>query len=136
MISFDRRGRRFKHRAAGLCIHDGYVLLTKADQNDYRILPGGRVELLEDTRTTLHRESTEETGHEAEIRDLPRIVESFFHLDETNYHELAFIYAITPTDPAILNSTWPTKPRTETPTSNSGGLRWTTSNAPASNRHP
>ncbi len=57
-------------------------------------------------RTTLMRELLEETGYEAEIKDLLLIVENFFHLDETDYHELAFIYAISPTDPAILDNTW------------------------------
>jgi 8-oxo-dGTP pyrophosphatase MutT (NUDIX family) len=82
------------------------VLLTRADQDDYWILPGGRVELLEDTRATLRREWVEETGHEAEIKNLLWIVENFFDLAGTVYHELAFIYAISPTDPTILNSSW------------------------------
>ncbi|MBA4116522.1 MAG: NUDIX domain-containing protein [Rubrobacter sp.] len=68
MISFDRENRRIKYRIAGLCVHDGYVLLTRADQDDYWIPPGGRVELLEDTRTTLRRKLIEETGYEAEIK--------------------------------------------------------------------
>ncbi len=106
MISFGKDGKRFKYRVAGLCVHDGYVLLTKADQDDYWILPGGKVELSEDTRTTLRRELVEETGYEAEIKDLLWIVENFFHLDETHYHELAFVYAIAPTDPAILDDSW------------------------------
>jgi len=99
MISFDRENRRFKYRVAGVCVHDGYVLLTRADQDDYWILPGGRVELLEDTRAALRREWVEETGHEAEIKNLLWIVENFFYLAGTVYHELAFIYA-------ILNNTW------------------------------
>ncbi|CAA9419082.1 MAG: hypothetical protein AVDCRST_MAG22-2432 [uncultured Rubrobacteraceae bacterium] len=33
MISFDQQGTRFKYRVAGLAVHDGYVLLTKADQD-------------------------------------------------------------------------------------------------------
>lgn len=51
MISFDQNGKRFKYRVAGLCAHDGHVLLTKTEQDDYWILPGVRVELSEDTRT-------------------------------------------------------------------------------------
>ncbi len=106
MISFDQDGKRFKYRVAGLCVHDGHVLLTKAEHEEYWILPGGKVELSEDTRTTLRRELLEETGYEAEIKGLIWIVENFFHLDETDHHELAFVYAISPTDPAILENTW------------------------------
>jgi len=65
MISFDRNGVRFKDRAAGLCIHDGYVLPTKADQDRYWILPGGRVEIGEDTRAALARAFLEETGQKS-----------------------------------------------------------------------
>lgn len=106
MTSLDQNGKRFKYRAAGLCIHEGHVLLTKAEPDDYWILPGGRVEISEDTRTTLSRELLEETGSKAEIKDLLWIVENFFHLDETDYHELAFIYSISPKDPDILENTW------------------------------
>ena len=106
MISYEREGKRFKYRVAGLCTHEGHVLLTRAEPDDYWILPGGRVEFLEDTRTTLHRELLEETGQEMEVRDLLWILENFFHLNATEYHDLAFIYAVSPTAPAILNNTW------------------------------
>ncbi|CAA9403076.1 MAG: hypothetical protein AVDCRST_MAG01-01-1157 [uncultured Rubrobacteraceae bacterium] len=106
MISFDRHGIRFKYRVAGLCLHDGYVLLTRADQDDYWIQPGGRVELAENTRTALHRELLEETGHESLVRDLLWIIENVVDLDETAYHELAFIYSLSPTDPTVLDEAW------------------------------
>ncbi len=107
MISFDRQDMRFKYRVAGLAVQDGYVLLTKADQDEYRILPGGRVELDEDTRTALERQLVEQAGHESQVGGLLWVVENPFHLDGTDYHELAFTYAIFPKDPAILSSTWP-----------------------------
>ena len=106
MISFDREYGRFKYRVAGLCTHEGYVLLTKADQDEYWILPGGKVELFEDTRTTLRREFLEETGQDARVEDLLWVVENFFHLGEAHYHELAFVYSISPTTPTILHNTW------------------------------
>ncbi len=106
MISFEYQNMRFKYRGAGLCIHDGYVLLTRADQDRYWILPGGRVELGEDTRTALEREFVEETGHETQVEGLLWMVEIFFHLDGADYHELAFTYAISHEDPAILSNTW------------------------------
>jgi ADP-ribose pyrophosphatase YjhB (NUDIX family) len=106
LISYEREGKRFKYRVAGLCIHEGHVLLTKAELDDYWILPGGRVELLEDTRTTLHRELIEEIGQKMEVKDLLWILENFFHRDETNYHELSFIYTVSPTNSTILKNSW------------------------------
>ncbi len=70
------------------------------------ILPGGRAELLEDTRATLRREFLEETGHEAEVEDLLWTDENFSDLEGTTHHELAFVYTVSPTDPAIMNITW------------------------------
>ncbi len=95
---------RFKYRGAGLCIHDGYVLLATADQDRYWILPGGRVELGEDTRSALEREFVEETGHETRVEHFPWVVENFFYLDGTDYHELSFTYAISPKDSARLGN--------------------------------
>ncbi len=96
MISFDRRGIRFKYRVAGLCVHDGYVLLTRPDQDEYWILPGGRVELGEDSRTALEREIVEETGRSTRVGNLLWVTENFFDLDGIDYHELACTYAIFP----------------------------------------
>jgi ADP-ribose pyrophosphatase YjhB (NUDIX family) len=90
VISFDRQNERFKYRAAGLCVHDGYVLLTKADQDEYWILPGGRVALGEDTGTALERELMEDTGHEAQVGGLLWAAQNFFNLDGTDHHELAY----------------------------------------------
>ncbi|HKH11731.1 MAG TPA: NUDIX domain-containing protein [Rubrobacter sp.] len=106
MISFDQNGIRFKYRVAGLAVHDGYVLLTKTDQDRYWILPGGRVEINEDTRAALGRELLEETCQQAHIGNLLWIVEDFFYLDGTGYHELAFVYAISPINTAILDNAW------------------------------
>jgi hypothetical protein len=62
VTSFDRRNERFEYRAPGLCVHDGYVPLTKPDQDDHWFLPGGRAGLLDISRTILHPESIEEAG--------------------------------------------------------------------------
>ncbi len=62
MTSFDSRNKRFEYRAPGLCVHDGYVPLTKPDQDYHWALPGGRARLLEISRTALHPESIEEAG--------------------------------------------------------------------------
>lgn len=109
MISFDRNDKRFNHRVAGACIHEGYILLTSADNEDYWILPGGRIEFLEDSRTALRREMSGELGSEIEIGSLLWVIENFFPLSGKRYHEVAFVYKISPTDPVLLERSWTRK---------------------------
>ena len=104
MISFDRGGVRFHYRVAAVCIHDGYVLLHRADRDDYWALPGGRCELGESSDETLRREMHEELHVTVTVGRLLWVVENFFTLVGIAYHELALLYAIDlPADHAYLN---------------------------------
>lgn len=94
MISFDRDGVRFHYRVAGVCIHDGYVLLHRADRDDYWALPGGRCEIGESSAATLRREMREELRVTVTVGQLLWVVENFFTLAGIACHELAFLYAI------------------------------------------
>ncbi len=94
MIAFDRDGIRFHYRVAGVCVHDGYVLLHRADRDDYWALPGGRCELGESSDETLRREMQEELHVPVTVGRLLWIVENFFTLLGRAYHELALLYAI------------------------------------------
>ena len=106
MISFDRDGVRFHYRVAGVCIHDGYVLLHRADRDDYWALPGGRCELGESSDATLRREMQEELNVAVTVGRLLWVVENFFSLNGRAYHELALLYAIDlPVNHASLDTT-------------------------------
>ncbi|CAN5527911.1 MAG: NUDIX hydrolase [Actinomycetota bacterium] len=102
MISFERNGNRFNHRAAGACLNENHILLQTTESADFHILPGGRIEMGEDSETALKREMREELGSEIQVERLLWIVENFFTLDGENHHEVAFIYEITPNDEKIL----------------------------------
>ena len=106
VLTFDRDDRRFNHRVAGACVHEDHVLLTTAEGEDFWMLPGGRVEFLEDTRTALQREMVEELGCEAEVGRLLWVVEDFFALSGRSYHEVAFVYEFLPSDTSVLERTW------------------------------
>ena len=106
MITFDKDQNRFKYRVAGVCLHEDHVLLTRAEGDEYWILPGGRVELDEDTRTTLDREMREELACEVRLGRLMWVIENFFPLRTKTYHELSFIYELTPEDPGLLDPAW------------------------------
>ncbi|HEY8293328.1 MAG TPA: NUDIX hydrolase [Thermomicrobiales bacterium] len=106
MITFDRDGIRFHYRVAGVCIHDGYVLLHRADRDEYWALPGGRCELGESSEETLRREMQEELHVPVNVGRLFWVVENFFTLLGRAYHELALLYAIDlPVDHAYLDKT-------------------------------
>jgi ADP-ribose pyrophosphatase YjhB (NUDIX family) len=106
MISFERNGYRFNHRVAGACLHEKRVLLQTAEPADFHTLPGGRVEMGEESETALKREMREEIGCEAKVERLIWIVENFFTLGRETYHEVSFIYEMTPKDETILDPSW------------------------------
>jgi len=94
VISFPIEGQRFNFRAAGIIIVDGHVLVCREDDDDYTMLPGGRIELGEDSRFSLTREVEEELAMPAEVGRIIATSESFYRRDDEDFHELSFFYAV------------------------------------------
>lgn len=82
----------FQMRIAGLAIRNGHVLVHRATHEMFWTFPGGRAEMGETSEATLRREMQEELGVEAEIGRLLWVVETFFHYEERDWHELGFYY--------------------------------------------
>lgn len=79
-------------RAAGIIIHNNKVLThRKLNSNHYTFI-GGRVEIGEDSATTVKREIEEELGKEAEIIEHGGVIENFFEMKGAKYHEMLFIH--------------------------------------------
>ena len=97
MISFLVDGIRFNFRAAAVIIHDGHVLLHRAEHQDYWALPGGRVEAGEASATAVARELAEELGPglDARVERLLWVVENFHYLDGERRHSLGMYYLVT-----------------------------------------
>ncbi|RJG43702.1 NUDIX hydrolase [Mesorhizobium sp. DCY119] len=92
MLMLDGEWGRFNFRVAGIAISDNHVLLQRVHSyGGYWVLPGGRLELGEDTKTGLAREMAEELGAGVEIGRLVFIVENFFE-EGILCHEMAFYY--------------------------------------------
>lgn len=53
---------RFKFRVCGILEHNGKYLIVKINHNKFYCLPGGHIELGEDTETAVKREMKEELG--------------------------------------------------------------------------
>lgn len=94
IISFPAHGTRFNYRVAGAAIRDGHVLVCREDDDDYCMLPGGRVEVGEPSDMALIREMAEELAMPVNIGALLFTYESFYGRAGDRYHELGFVYAI------------------------------------------
>jgi ADP-ribose pyrophosphatase YjhB (NUDIX family) len=85
----------FNYRVAGVWIENGHVLLHKMVGDEHWSLPGGRVRMMEDSKTSLKREISEELGIQVNVNQLLWIVENFFEYNRENYHELGLYYKVT-----------------------------------------
>lgn len=95
MISFDvGNSQKFNLRAACLIIKDHKILFQRFNHSDYWFLPGGRVEMMEETGETIEREIREEYGWTIKEKRLIWIVENFFKLDHRDFHELGLYYLV------------------------------------------
>lgn len=94
MITFPIQQAHFNYRVAGVYIDEGYVLLQGAEHEDFWVLPGGRVEILESAETALRRELREELGHygDLDVTRLLWVVENFFTYAGQPFHELCFYF--------------------------------------------
>lgn len=92
MIALDAGKDRFSYRVAGLAVEDGHVLLHSATHESFWTLPGGHVELGEDSASTLAREMAEEMALDVEVGRLVFVVENFFEYRGSDYHQLLFIH--------------------------------------------
>ena len=77
-------------RVAGVLMRCGHLLTQRAPGG--LILPGGRVELLEQTSGALAREMWEELGVHVEIGRLLWIVENVFDHRGAHVHQVLMIY--------------------------------------------
>lgn len=94
LLSFPVGGARFNYRVAGVAIRDGHVLVCREDDDDYCMLPGGRVEMGEPSPVALIREMGEELVMDVKVGRLLFTSESFYGRAEERFHELGFIYDI------------------------------------------
>jgi ADP-ribose pyrophosphatase YjhB (NUDIX family) len=92
MLSFQISGYQFHLRAAAVVIHDGSVLLHRAEADDFWALPGGRVDAGEDAASAVAREMTEEVSETVECGKLCLVVENFFAHQGRRHHEVGLYF--------------------------------------------
>ncbi len=91
-ISYKKENCTFIHRVAVVITDKERVLLHRAETNDFWSLPGGHVELMEDSLAAIRREMREEIGEALVIDRLLWIVENLFTDGDQRYHELGLYY--------------------------------------------
>lgn len=92
--TFNLEDKVFNYQVAGVWVENGHVLLHRQASDSYWALPGGRAQILEDSKTCLMREMEEELGVSVEIERLLWTVESFFPYAGKNFHEIGFYYLV------------------------------------------
>ena len=96
-IEFKNETQKFKYRVNGIVIYNNKILTIKMKNNVSYCLPGGHVELGEDTQTAILREMLEEIDTPVSIDKEIAIVENFY-MDKKGLqtHELSFYYIVIP----------------------------------------
>lgn len=94
-IEFKTDSEKFKYRVNGLVINNGKLLTLLMKNKTSYCLPGGHVELGEDSRTATIREMQEEIDTAVSIDKEIAIVENFY-TDKNNYktHEISYYYTV------------------------------------------
>lgn len=93
-LSLDVEDYKLNIRAAGMFVHNNKVLVHKDNRKSHCCLPGGRIEIGENSEETIKREIKEELGKEIEIIDYIATIENFFEMEGKKYHEFYFLYKV------------------------------------------
>ena len=93
-LSIDIEDYKLNIRAGGLFIHNNKILAHKNINKDHYCIPGGRIELGENSETTIKREIQEELGKDIDILKYSSTIENFFYMNKKKYHELYFLYRV------------------------------------------
>lgn len=93
------------NRVAGIALHEGKILLHRAENEAFWSLPGGRIESGETTAAALKREMLEELQTEVQPGKLLYVVENFFTYDGNAYHEIGlYLQMQLPPDSPLLTT--------------------------------
>ena len=83
---------RFRLRSAAIILRGDYVLLHRAEPDNFWTLPGGQIEIGESAQSALEREMLEELGAAVKVHNLAFVVENFFSHNAKVTHELGMYF--------------------------------------------
>lgn len=102
MISLPVAGLRFDLRAAAVVLHQGRVLLHRADDEPFWSMPGGRVEAGEPAPDAAVREMQEELGEAVTLQRHLWTIENFFEWRGKRVHEIGLYFQCAPRPGSML----------------------------------
>lgn len=94
MVNFHTDAGCFNYRVAAVITRNDEVLLFYFDGPNFWSLPGGRCDMLEDSRTAIIRECQEELSVKVVPSKLLAVVENFFTFANEKTQELLFIFKV------------------------------------------
>ena len=103
-VEIENESDIFKLRVNGILIKDNKVLCVQMMKNGFFCLPGGHIEIGEDSANAAIREIKEETNIDVKIIKLISITENFFmRKNGKKVHELSFYYLVSPKNELIID---------------------------------
>ncbi|CCY46981.1 uncharacterized protein BN793_01200 [Firmicutes bacterium CAG:822] len=92
VITMQEEGTRFNARVGAIIYNEDKTKILIENQYDKRYMfPGGRIDVHEDSKTSIERELIEELNLKANL-NLKYIVEMFIKSPKTKYHEIGFYF--------------------------------------------
>lgn len=85
---------KFNYRVAAIVKNGNKILLHKNRTEDFYAIPGGRIQIGEDSKSALKREFLEEMGVDVDVSRMIGAVENFFEYDNKKFHEVMIVYNV------------------------------------------
>lgn len=95
--------QEFHGRTCGIIKQDNYFLIMRVNKTDYYHIPGGHIEIGEDSKMAVIREIKEEIGCDVKTAKLFAIQENFWERKGKECHGIEFYYIIEPNTKLSIN---------------------------------
>ena len=104
VITMQEEGTRFNARVGTIIYNEDKTKILIENQHDKRYMfPCGRIDVHEDSKTSIERELLEELNLKANL-NLKYIVEMFIKFPRTKYHEIGFYFVTKINEKLIENN--------------------------------
>lgn len=102
-IKIKMEEEEFHCRACGIIKQENSFLIMRVNETSYYHIPGGHIEIGEDSKQAIIREIKEEIGCDIEKADLFAIQENFWTRNNKKCHGIEFYYIIEPKEKLEVN---------------------------------